>query len=265
MALGYSSKAIRIFEIDRKSIEWLAQAYGNRSDILNEMLRFTEAEYFLDSALKTQSQFLKKDDRDIATTYSKFSTLYLNRARNGERDNFKRLAYYYKGIDCVNGAIEIFEKKMLSSRYTSDIQNLCSAYNNLATIYEDLFQIENNKEYLDLHFYFDDKALSTAVKFFGDNHISTAYIYNNNGLNYLKSGNTEQAKIYIEKAYVIRKNSLPEDHPDIGVSLYNLARVYEEMRQKNHAITLLEESIEILEKVNHSALASVIRFYNEIR
>jgi nucleoside phosphorylase len=261
-ALELSSKAVQVFMLDQKSTEFLAQAYGNRSEFLNQMLRFDEAKNALDLALKAQQKLLHKGHPDIATTYSKFASLYLNKAREGNYSLNEKKMYYSKSIDALNEGIGIYENVLKHHKDIIIIKNLSNSYNTLATVYEDLYYFDRNQYYLDSHLKYDAKALELAVKYFGEDDLSTAYIYNNNGLTFLKLGDILKAKEYIEKGLNIRKKMLPEKHPDIGVSLYNLARVYIKMRQRDIANKLLRNSIEILEEVNHPVLASVLMLYN---
>ncbi len=81
------------------------------------------------------------------------------------------------------------------------------------------------------------------------NTLDEAQIRNQLGIAYLSLGQYDEAKQYLTEALTIRRSHLPEGHPDIAISLNNLAGLYESQSQFAEAENFLVESVEISRRV----------------
>ena len=247
-ARHFSNEAIKIFEFAQNSEELLAQSYGNMGSICASLNLYEDAEFYLLKALNLQKSILPEGDRDIAATYSNIVSLYLTmgRAHEIQEDLFefyynKVLFYSQKSLD-----IQIFHWNKF--HIIHDGKNLATTYVILATVYNDLYRMYQNSEYLELSLQYDDKALILKQNLLGINHPDTATSYNNAGLSYLEIGNLLKAKEYIEKSFEIRLNILPQGHPDLGFSLYNLSRVHNQLNDRERSIEFVLRAIDIFEQ-----------------
>ena len=264
-ALKYSLQAIEILEKHSKQIEMLAQVYGNTSTYYSKLNDFDKAIYYMNQTLKIQQKLFPKDHHDIAATYNNFATAYFNAARNSN-SSYEIMHYYDTALGYLNHSLEMLER--LSARkpreHAPAISDCCTLQ---ANIYEDLYYLTRDRNYLDLYFEADTRALQLVTGYLGENHPKTATVYNNNGLGLLKHNNIKHGFEFIEKALIIRRNILPDNHPDIGVSLYNIARAYLALKQKKLAVEALKESIEILQSVKdfkHDTLEAALKLYKSL-
>ena len=89
-------------------------------------------------------------------------------------------------------------------------------------------------------------------------HLFTATMYNNRSNNFFALGEFDQAKPYSEIALKIRRKLLNE-HMDTAKSLFYLGLVYKERRDFQQAITYLEQSKNMQEKVLEDNLKDLQR------
>jgi tetratricopeptide (TPR) repeat protein len=81
-----------------------------------------------------------------------------------------------------------------------------------------------------------------------DEEIKNAKKYSDTGESYYKKGQYDKAIEYYEKALVIRKKELGENHPDTATSYNNLGAAYHDKGQYDKAIEYLEKALAILTK-----------------
>lgn len=268
-ALKYASRAVEASEFDKKLSnyyqKYLAQIYGNKADICGQLFQFEEAKNLFRLTLGAQEKMFHKDHIDLATTYQKFSLVFLVEARESNI-YYNKKQLYNSGIDISKEAIRIFENEVRKFRRELDIKNLCISYGTLAVIYSSFYSVENDPVLLEQHLYYDEKALDICIKYLGDTDPVTADTYNNNGLNYLILDQLENAKEYIEKGLNIRKTIFPENHPTIGQSLLNMSRVYIKLKERRLALLNIKEAISVLQTTNLKVdLELALKIYNSIR
>lgn len=80
------------------------------------------------------------------------------------------------------------------------------------------------------------------------NHAGLLPALNGLGLLYLHQGRLDQAKPILERALVIAEKSLPDGHPKLAISLYNLASVLQEQKQFAKAESLLLRAVKMAEQ-----------------
>ena len=102
---------------------------------------------------------------------------------------------------------------------------MCSSdlsYSNLASIYQDLGDIEQAKKY-------QQRALDIKVDKLGPEHVNVGTIYNNLALIYQDLGDFEQAKEYQQRALDIELDKLGPEHVNVATSYSNLASIYQDL------------------------------------
>ena len=96
-----------------------------------------------------------------------------------------------------------------SSDYTGkpgpDHVNVATSYNKLASIYKDLGDLKQAKEY-------QQRALVIRLDKLGPEHVNIATSYNNLSLIYQDLGDLEKAKEYQERALAINLDKLGAEH-----------------------------------------------------
>jgi tetratricopeptide (TPR) repeat protein len=92
----------------------------------------------------------------------------------------------------------------------------------------------------------------------------TAAIYNNLGLVYEAKWQYDKAIEYYEKALVIQKKTVGEDHPDTVNSYNNLGGAYYEKGQYDKAIEYYEKALAIQKEVLGEEHPDTARSYNNI-
>lgn len=65
---------------------------------------------------------------------------------------------------------------------------------------------------------------------------------------YIDAGQYEEVEPLLESALAIRKSLLGREHPDVGISLYNLAALYDNQFQFAQAEALFKEALDVFEK-----------------
>ena len=103
----------------------------------------------------------------------------------------------------------------------------------------------------------EEKTLPIYNEKLGE-HPFTATIYNNISNNFCALGEFDQAKPYSEIAMKIRRKLLNE-HMDTAKSLFYLGLVHKERRDFQQAITYLEQSKNMQEKVLEDNLKDLQR------
>ncbi|PRY34225.1 Tfp pilus assembly protein PilF, partial [Spirosoma oryzae] len=243
-SIMYCERAIKIFELYGNISEILAQAYGNLGVIHNINREFEKAEISLLKALEIQREILPETHHDIASTYSNLGGVYQGAARSSQNPEVA-MRYYQASLDLYSNALSIQEKRLTNNGEKRDAHNLAIGYNNVAMIYDDLFRRYNNFSYEKMSIEYDKKSLNLLLDYFGEEYPLTARSFNNNGLTFLRGGQLDEAREYIEKGLQIRVKILPDNHPDIGNSFYNLARV------------MIEQGFDSKEKIKETLLSAI--------
>ena len=103
----------------------------------------------------------------------------------------------------------------------------------------------------------EEKTLQSYTEKLGE-HPFTVTIYNNISNNFCALGEFDQAKPYSEHALNIRRKLL-NDHMDTAKSLFDLGMVHNEKGDFQQAITHLEQSKNMQEKVQEDNLKDLQR------
>ena len=143
------------------------------------------------------------------------------------------------------------------SIYGEEHAAVATSYDNLGTVYRDLGQYNEAKEYY-------EKALVIKKKIYGEEHASVAASYNNLGNVYRDLGQYNEAKEYHKKALVIKKKIYGEEHASVAASYNNLGTVYHDLGQYNEAKEYYEKALVIKKKIYGEEHASVAASYNNL-
>ncbi len=169
---------------------------------------------------------LKIANDNIATTkglkdYHSITILYADELReNGE---------YVKAKIVLEEAIKILENNNLD-------EELNILANNLATVYQDLGDLQKAKELL-------EKALENGIINFGDKHPTVAIRQSNLATVYQDLGNLQKAKELLEKALENDIINFGDKHPTVAICQSNLAIVYKDLGNLQKAKELLEKAL----------------------
>jgi tetratricopeptide (TPR) repeat protein len=79
------------------------------------------------------------------------------------------------------------------------------------------------------------RALRVLEEEYGESHRETALAYHNIGGLYLVLGLYEEAERFLHEALTIRREILPEDHPDIDVTLNEYIIAIEKLGRQQEA------------------------------
>jgi tetratricopeptide (TPR) repeat protein len=160
-----------------------------------------------------------KCDYENAVKY--YNLALENKSKNLE--NFVRISTKIGNIYHRKGDYEqalIHYRNALNKSETSPPDLISSVLMSMAIIYHRKHQYN-----LALDIY--QRVLSIRKHLSSNSELDLAWTYNNIGCLYDDMGNMKRALKYQEKAYQIRRNSLPPTHPDLATSLNNLGRIHQ--------------------------------------
>ena len=158
---------------------------------------------------------------------------------------------YFKSIFKYDSALYYMEIKL--EQDPENIECLFDAGNISATYLADY-----NKA---LKYY--NKALNISLKF-GEKNEMVAASYNNIGNVYSDKGDYDKALNYYQKALDIRKQVLPENHPNIANSYHNIGLVYSDKGDYDKALTYYQKALDILKQVLPENHPNIATSYNNI-
>ncbi len=153
---------------------------------------------------------------EIATDYDNLSTVYY------EMSDLKNALKYAKK------ALAIREEERVDLDYS---------YNNISQIYQRLGDYSSALDY-------SKKALACMDSTDMDNPLLGSR-FNNLGSNYDDLSNRDMALYYYEKALVIKKNVLSENHPDIARSYNNIALTYMNLGKYSESLENYKKALQI--------------------
>lgn len=133
-----------------------------------------------------------------------------------------------------------------------DSQMLATAYNNLATTYEDLGDYGKQLE-------FSLKALKILEDAHTQNDRILARSYGNVGLAYRHQNDPETALNYLLKAIRIEEQLLPANHPDLARTYNSIGGIYGQLNNHYQALEFMQKALTIREielPGDHPLLAS---------
>ena len=145
--------------------------------------------------------------------------------------------------------------------------NVATSYNNLASIYKDLRDFEQAKEY-------HQRALDIELDKLGPEHVNVARSYHNLAFIYKHLGDFEQAKEYQQRALDIALDKLGPEHVNVATSYGNLASIYQDLGDFEQAKEYQQRALAIRadkhslnktpNKVNEGLLTDAKNFIMEI-
>lgn len=160
--------------------------------------------------------------------------------------------YSYEGLGRVAQDKAQFDQSLqfyVKSRQFAPSKELSNCLNNIGCVYDSLQQYQKA-----IQFFF--KALS-HVK----NELIKARILNNIGITFANLKDFDQSNRYFDQSLQIRKEILPENHLDVGISFTNIALIQSAVKQHGQAIEYLNNALNIF-RLNHSLLFQAIVLQN---
>jgi tetratricopeptide (TPR) repeat protein len=157
---------------------------------------------------------------------------YYNQALENHKDNPEKFVgistkigniYHQKGE--YDLALEHYQKALNNSE-TSPPDLISSVLMSMGIIYH-----RQHKYDLALDIY--KRVLSIRKLLSSNDKLDLAWTYNNIGCLYDDMGDMQRALKYQEKAYKIRRESLPSTHPDLATSLNNLGRIHQTLAHRS--------------------------------
>jgi CHAT domain-containing protein/Tfp pilus assembly protein PilF len=92
-----------------------------------------------------------------------------------------------------------------------------------------------------------EKALSIALRLYGEQHADTATILNSTAILHLAQGQYASAEQFYQRSLKIREKVFPKNHPHVAHSLNNLADLYRILGQYTLAEEFCRRSLELRE------------------
>lgn len=191
-ALEYQQKTLKLWEktltADHPD---LAMSYNNVGTTYINLGDYPKALECHKKALAIRKKALQSNHPDLATSYDNVGITYAY------------LRNYQKALEYQKKSLAILEKLPLA-----DHPDLAISYNNAGGTYSNLGDHRKGLEY-------HKKALAIWKKVLPDNHPDLATSCNNIGWVYHVLGQYQEAASYMRRAAdIIRRSSLPEDHPN---------------------------------------------------
>jgi tetratricopeptide (TPR) repeat protein len=149
------------------------------------------------------------------------------------------LDYYYKSL------------KIRIESLQPNHPDIATSYNNIGLIY-------NNKGEYDTALDNYNKSLKICQECLTPNHPNIATSYNNIGLIYDSKGEYDTALDYYNKSLKIYQESLPANHPDIAISYNNIGLIYNNKGEYDTALDYFNKTLNINQESlppNHPVIA----------
>lgn len=105
------------------------------------------------------------------------------------------------------------------------------------------------------------RSLADAERQFGPQNAVVAGVATNLGDLYIRQLRLDLAEQYFQRAFAIRQNTLPANHPDLAAAMSNLGAVYKEQGRYEQAEPQLRKALEIIERAlgaEHPNVAAAI-------
>ena len=135
--------------------------------------------------------------------------------------------------------------------------DVASGYNDLATINQDLGDLEQAKEY-------QQRALAISLKMFGAEHVCVATSYGNLASIHRDLGDLEQAKEYQQRALAIELKKLGAEHVSVARSYSNLASIHHDLGDLEQAKEYQQRGLAIFLKKLGAEHVSVATSYGNL-
>lgn len=166
-------------------------------------------------------------------------------AEKNPEELFQALASVYTNLGYMerqrldyDKALEYYEKSLTLAPDTL-LENAAITYANISAIYYYKSQFGEAEEYL-------DKAIELAAR--KDDKLALASLYSNRGVYLNALGKEKEALDYYEKALALQKEILPSCHPDIALTLTNIAEIYHSMSRMKERLENISQALDIYQK-----------------
>lgn len=263
----YLQKAESIISTSTKKTLSLAGLCESLSDIYTIKANFKKALKYQEIALEISETLLDKEDQQLAQIYNNTAIVYsgqgmvlkaieymmksleINKLILEENNpelasNYNNISIMYREVGRIQEALE-YQKKALEidkKFYGENHLVLSGDYCNLAIIYHTLGDLEKALEY-------QKKDLNIKESFKKEN-LDLATSYYNIAITYNSLKMYQKALLSLNKAIMIKKNILPDNHPEIANNYYTLSDVYFNMEKYDLALENILKSISIRESLN---------------
>ncbi|CAF2713578.1 unnamed protein product [Rotaria sp. Silwood2] len=219
----------------------LGSAYlsaGNRTNALK----------FLQEALNIYLEYLPSNDPILSSTYNNIGSVY-----HAGKDYDMALTYHQLALDCqLNTPNPDFDASAVYSM-------------NIATVYEALGRYDEVSAY-------QKRALKFRQQHHGENDLTLLDMYSAIGRTCYENEDYEQAEqekfgesiSYYQKALDAELSSLPDDHPTISISYFNLSTAYAGTSQYDEALQCAHKAVEQLRKSSNPSSSELSKYISQI-
>lgn len=117
----------------------------------------------------------------------------------------------------------------------------------LATLYEEYASIYDSQSNQEMTLKYILEANAIIERLYGSNSLALAVSLSKSGVYHSKYGKKAPAQNCMSKALEIFQQYRPDQlEPNVVVSLYNMAKIYQELRQDDKTLKCLEKALDIL-------------------
>ncbi|MEZ4963119.1 MAG: tetratricopeptide repeat protein, partial [Saprospiraceae bacterium] len=226
-ALDEYQQAISLYEGDP-----IGRKHPNLCSLYTNCGYIVASEFNYEAAYSLYGKAIELGSEIYGPTYPILSPAYGNTGKLYMEQGYMREARQY------------FEKSLAILRTLGEAVelNLAISYINIALIHVYELDLERASNYL-------DKALFIALKKNVTSFLSP--IYTNYGVIYSKKHEPAKALEYFEKALGIEKMLYGSQyHPDVAISLFNIATTYEDMGDFEKALMYIQQAIGLAKSDN---------------
>ena len=189
-------------------------ALNNKAFILKTCGMYDEAQVIFEEVIDKYKKLYGENNEKVLITMHNLGTL-LRDAKEYE----KSLEIYEKLLNMINNEnIEVEGEKTGNLR----LNIIANVYNSAGGLYRQLKNHSQGDKYFAL-------AYNIIKENFGEHTLPIAMVLNNMALSLKDQGKFEEAMEKYTKALQIRKELLPEDHPDLTMIKHNIEQLKNEM------------------------------------
>jgi len=202
-------------------------------------------------ALTPQNEFKTKDSLElgldaIAILDKNEAIDYLNKVETKasfileDADLLSKLGNCEKKFGNYDKALEYYQK-CLDIR----LKTLGAEHPSVATSYDNIGSVWNNKGEYDKALDFYQKCLDIELKTLGAEHPDVATSYNNIGLVWSNKGEYDKALDFCQKCLDIQLKTLGAEHPDVATSYNNIGFVWDSKGEYDKALDFYQKCLDI--------------------
>ncbi len=197
------------------------ETWNNLAVLYSDTNRLSDAEDLLRQILAAQAHVLPEDHPSVAATLSNLAVVLYSQAQWAEAEPL------------LKRSLEIQRKT-----HGDQSADVAQCWNNLGTMYRDQGRLHDAEVAY-------RSALQVQEKLLGSAHIDVGDTLSNLAL-LLGEKNSDEALSLLERAAAIREQNLPADHPDLALSLINLATECVEFQNPDRAAKFVEHAAGIV-------------------